>query len=102
MRISPEAIKRLAEAVKIQLNVEYSDDDTDAELEGKVAACAESLVFGGTPVETFEAEDLSPHIVQTVRIMVLDLSDETPGFTKFSSAANYFALQTQLGAEGHG
>ena len=99
-RIPEEAISRLTEEVKKLLRVEYSDADTDAELEGKVAACAESLVLGGTPAE--DIMDCHPLAVETIRIMVLDLSEETPGFTKLSAAANYFALQRQLGVDGNG
>ena len=102
MRISPEALKNLTEKVKKQLNLDYSDEDTDAELDGKISACAESLVLGGISADMFECDDISPQIIQTVRIMVLDLSEETPGLTKISPAANYFALQIQLGVDGNG
>jgi len=95
-------MKRLTKKVKSQLNIEYSDNNTEAELDGKIIACAESLILGGMPVKIFEARDISQHIIQTVTIMLLDLSEETPGLTKLSPAANYFALQIQMGAGGNG
>jgi len=95
-------MERLLKKVKIQLNLEYSDDDSEKQLEGNIAACSESLILGGITVDEFELEEISPIIIQTIVIMILDLSEETPGLMKLSPAANFFALQKQLGVDGNG
>jgi hypothetical protein len=100
--ISQEAAERLIKQVKARLNPEYGDEGTDRQLAGMIAACAQSLILGGTSAELFEAEEIPAHVIETVRIMILDLSEETPGLTILSPAANYFALQTQLGVGGNG
>ena len=101
-KITPEAMANLTKQVKKQLNFDYSDNAADEELEGRIAACAESLILGGMTADMFEAEKIPATIIETIRIMIIDLSEETPGLTVLSPAANYFALQIQLGVDGNG